>query len=219
LLVNGSLTASPVTVANTAQLGGGGMIAGPIIVQAGGTLSPGASIGKLTVNNSVTLQAGSITRMEISATPHTNDQLHVTGLFTCAGSLIITNVAGDLSPGATFALFQTLNSAGGFSSVTLPPLNFGLTWNTNNLSAGSISVVATNAPVLTDWHWQPGGDFVVSGLGSASQIYTLHAATNLTSPIEWTPVANTVSATDGTFLLTDPQAPNHPQRFYHVTAP
>ncbi len=219
LLVNGSTASSPVTVGSTATLGGTGTINGPVTMQSNATLAPGASIGKLTVNNSVTLQAGSVTRMEISATPFTNDQLQVTGLFTRAGSLIVTNVAGDLAPGAAFTLFQAPNSTGRFSSMTLPPLNFGLTWNTNTLGAGVISVVATNAPVLTDWHWQTGGGFVINGLGSASQNYTLHAATNLTAPIDWTPVTNTVSATDGAFLLLDPQAPNHPQRFYHVTAP
>jgi autotransporter-associated beta strand protein len=219
LLVNGSTASSPITVGSTATLGGMGTINGPVTVQFNATLAPGASLGKLTVNNSVTLQAGSITRMEISSAPQTNDQLQVTGLFARAGSLVIANVAGDLAPGDSFTLFQAPNSTGGFSSVTLPPLNFGLAWNTNGLSTGVISVIATNAPVLTDWNWQPDGDFVIGGLGAASQNYTLHAATNLISPIEWTPVDDTMSATDGKFLLTDPQATNHPQRFYRVIAP
>jgi autotransporter-associated beta strand protein len=180
LLVNGATAAaSAVTVSGGATLGGTGVINGAVTLQFNATLAPGASIGKLTVNNAMTLQAGSITRLEISAAPKTNDVLQVNGLFTRGGSLVVTNVAGDLAPGDAFSLFQTPNVSGSFTSVSLPPLNFGLAWDTSSLNAGVISVVATNPPALTNWSWHPDGSFALGGLGAASQPYTLQAATNL----------------------------------------
>jgi autotransporter-associated beta strand protein len=220
LLVNGATAAaSAITVGSSATLGGNGNINGPVTLQFNSTLAPGTSVGKLAVNNSVTLQAGSTTRMEISALPKTNDVLQVTGAFTRGGTLVVTNMAGDLAPGDSFTLFQTPNASGAFTTVSLPPLNFGLAWNTNNLNVGVISVVATNPPLLTNWAWQPDGSFALNGIGAASQGYTLHAATNLATPVVWLPVTNVISATDGTFLLHDAQAADHPQRFYRVVAP
>ena len=60
------------------------------MVQSGCMLAPGTSVGKLTVSNSVALQAGSTTRMEISKTPFTNDQLRATGALTYGGTLVVT---------------------------------------------------------------------------------------------------------------------------------
>jgi hypothetical protein len=47
----------------------------------------------------------------------------------------------------------------------------------------------------------------------------LQAATNLAAPVIWLPVTNTISQTDGTFLLHDALAAEYPQRFYRVVAP
>src|SRR5262249_48455207 len=65
LLVNGFLLASPVIIANTATLGGSGVINTALTVPSGATLAPGAALGTLTVNNNVTLQPGSTTRIEL----------------------------------------------------------------------------------------------------------------------------------------------------------
>jgi len=64
LLVNGTLSASAVTVGNGGTLGGAGTIAQSVVVQSGGTLSPGNSPGLLTLG-SLDLQAGSQTLMQI----------------------------------------------------------------------------------------------------------------------------------------------------------
>jgi autotransporter-associated beta strand protein len=82
LLVNGTLPAGPLTISSGTTLGGSGTIHPAITLPAGATLAPGSSIGKLTVSNSVTLQAGSTTRMELNKAAGTNDQLRVTGNLT-----------------------------------------------------------------------------------------------------------------------------------------
>jgi len=218
LIVNGTLPAGTFTISTGTTLGGRGVIYPAVTIPAGATLAPGASIGTLTVSNNLTLQVGSTTRMEISKTPFTNDFLRVTGTFNRSGTLAVTNVSGDLAPGDTFTLFEGGTLSGAFTSTTLPPLNPGLTWNTSGLSTGVVSVVATALPAFTNMI--PSSEsFTLGGTGAASQSYTLEAATNLTTPIFWLPVTNTIADTNGVFQLLDLEATNHPQRFYRIVAP
>ena len=218
LLVNGSLATTPVTVATTATLGGNGTIGGTVTVQSGGTIAPGAGgIGRLTVNNTITLQAGSTTRMEINKAANTNDVLRTTTTLNYGGTLIVTNLAGTLVPGDSFPLFLAATFNSSFSSISLPPLNVGLAWSA--LTNGTLAVIAANPPTILNFALQGDGVFEVNGSGSASQGYTLQAATNLVPPIEWVAATNTVAATNGLFQLRDLEATNYLQRFYRVSAP
>ena len=63
------------------------------------------------------------------------------------------------------------------------------------------------------------GGFALSGIGAASQTYVLSAASNLASPMVWTPVATNTADANGTFSFSDPQATNHQHRFYRVGTP
>lgn len=218
LIVNGTLPAGAFTMSGGTTLGGHGVIYPPVIVPLGATLAPGDRIGALTVSNNLTLQAGSTTRMEISKAPFTNDFIRVTGTFSRGGSLVVTNVSGDLAPGDTFTLYSAGTLAGGFAVTTLPALNPGLAWDTTGLSAGVISVVATALPAFTNMV-AAADVFTLGGTGAASQSYTLEATTNLAPPILWLPVTNTLADTNGVFELLDLDATNHPQRFYRVVAP
>lgn len=218
LIVNGTLPAGAFTISTGTTLGGCGVIFPAVTIPAGATLAPGASIGTLTVSNNLTLQAASTTRLEISKTPFTNDFLRVTGTFNRSGTLVVTNVSGDLAPGDTFTLYQAGALAGAFTSTTLPPLNPGLAWNTSGLSTGVVSVVAAALPAFTSL--SPSATaFTLGATGAASQSYTLEAATNLSAPIFWSPVTNVVAGTNGLFELLDLDATNHPQRFYRIVAP
>jgi autotransporter-associated beta strand protein len=220
LLVNGSLTASPVTVASGGTLGGLGTITRPVTVQSGGAIAPGASFGKLTVNNTITLQAGSTTLLEISKAPLTNDVLRTTSVLTYAGTLVVTNLSGELAPGDTFTLFQAASFVSSFLAYSLPPLDTGLSWNAAGLTNGVLSVIATNPPAIGSYLLAGDGSFQLNGSGSASQIYTLEATTNLAAaPIEWTPVTNTTADTAGLFQLFDAGATNYPERYYRISAP
>jgi hypothetical protein len=96
------------------------------------------------VNNSVSLQAGSTTLMEISKASLTNDQLRVTGTLTYGGSLVVTNLAGTLAAGDSFQLFNPGSTSGAFASTNLPPLDAELAWNFDSAS-GVLSVVPTVA--------------------------------------------------------------------------
>ena len=144
LLVHGSFGNSTVTVWS-GKLGGNGILAGPVNLRSGATLTPGASIGTLTVSNTVTLYAGSTTLMEIGKLPTTNDVLKTTGLLTFAGNLLVTNSSGNpLAAGDSFKLFDAATPTGSFNSITLPALAAGLGWNTAALyTSGTVAVVRT----------------------------------------------------------------------------
>ncbi len=75
LAVNGSIT-SDVTVGSNGNLGGTGTIFGA--VQNNGTITPGNSIGTLTINGSYTQAVGTFYQVELNAAGQ-SDLIHVTG--------------------------------------------------------------------------------------------------------------------------------------------
>lgn len=218
LLVNGSTASSPFTV-NNATLGGSGTINGPVFIQANATLSPGAPIGRLTINNNLTLQPGGITRIEIAKAPLTNDSLRVSGSFTFGGALIVTNLSGSLARGDTFTIFEATSVTGSYSSITLPPLGENLSWDTSRLAEGVISVVGPLRPAIAQFNLRIDGSFNLNATGEPGVAYTLQGASNLTSPILWTDLANATADSNGAFQLTDPQPPTSQHRYYRVAAP
>ena len=175
LFVTGSLGNTTVTVASAATLGGAGSLAGPVTLQ--GTLAAGAtgqnSTGHLTFGGALTLASTTTTRLELNRTAAvTHDALYVTGAFTAAGSLAITNLGPALVAGDTFALFNKAPTSGSFASVTLPTLTAGHTWQNNLAVNGTLTVLgppppaaaaaptptdaATNVAITTSVSWTPG---------------------------------------------------------------
>jgi autotransporter-associated beta strand protein len=143
LQVNGSLGTGSVTVAALATLGGHGVIGSNVVVQAGGALAPGSSgIGKLTVNANVSMQADSVTQMEIHKANLSHDVLMVAGTLNFGGTLSVTLLDGELTAGDRFRLFEGDSRVGNFSSITLPTLTGGLRWDTRELASGTLGVIA-----------------------------------------------------------------------------
>ncbi len=144
VVVNGSLAGRAI-VQNSGLLGGSGALGGDVIVQSGGTLSPGNSPGLLTVAGDLTLESGATLIMEFSGTgAGLYDQLDVQGIFTAGGTLNLMLISG-FTPvqGASFTLFNGSvpgYESGSFSLTT--NLSGGLYWNTSALaSTGVVSVV------------------------------------------------------------------------------
>ncbi|WP_248312082.1 autotransporter-associated beta strand repeat-containing protein [Bosea sp. BK604] len=120
LAVNGSLAHSTVTVQDGAILGGNGTLGGAII-QAGGTIAPGNSIGTLTINGDLVLAPGSIYDVEIAGNGSA-DRIIVSGSATVTGSEVTFTA---LDPQTSYQRGQryTLISAtggvnGAFAQVT-----------------------------------------------------------------------------------------------------
>ena len=117
LSVDGSIV-SPVSVSG--MLGGSGTV-GTTQINSGGTLSPGNSIGTITVNGNLAFGAGSTYAVEVS--PSVADRTNVSGTAALAGTL-----QSSFAPGTYYARTYTLLSATGgrtgtfgtFSTAGLP---------------------------------------------------------------------------------------------------
>src|SRR5205823_14738949 len=115
-------------------------IASPLTVKAGGTLSPGASVGTFTVSNNVTLSGTTLMELNRANSPTTNDLLVVTGTLTGGGALVVTNIGPNIANGSTFKLFS--KPVTGFTSVSLPTGGGSYSWNNTLATDGSITLVS-----------------------------------------------------------------------------
>jgi autotransporter-associated beta strand protein len=217
LLVNGRITGGTVTVAG-GILGGNGIIAAPVVIRPGATLSPGTPLGRLTISNSLTLSAGSTTAVEINAATLASDLVRGLSSVAYQGALVVSNMAGILSPGQSFTLFNTAAASGNFNGTTPVTPGPNLAWQFNPV-AGTLSVIALPPPAITQFALEDNGSFTLLGTGPTNQSYRILAATNLVLPLaNWTPIA-TGTFVAGTLNFTDGQASNHVQRFYRVVTP
>jgi autotransporter-associated beta strand protein len=147
LVLNGVIGASPVSVAG-GTLGGNGLILGPVTLQSGGVLAPGASVGTLTISNSLSLSGNTV--MELNAAAGTNDLVRGLTAVTYGGTLTLSNLEGTVAASNAFKLFSADSYQGAFA--TLSPANPGLhlAWNTNTLAVdGTLRVVSTLPPSVS----------------------------------------------------------------------
>jgi hypothetical protein len=108
----------------------------------GGTFAPGNSIDGIGIVGNLTLGADSFSNFEISALDNISDLATVSAMLNFGGTLNVSNIAGVLTLGNTFNLFDFASKSGTFSTVNLPTLNSGLDWNQENLyTTGEISVI------------------------------------------------------------------------------
>ena len=92
----------------------------------------------MTINNNLTLLAGSTNLMQVSHNSSISDSVVSSGRITYGGTLTVVTNAGDgpFINGDTFTLFNStsVNYSGSFAAVNLPPLSPGLAWNLGNLA-------------------------------------------------------------------------------------
>jgi uncharacterized protein with beta-barrel porin domain len=112
LTVNGSITSS-VLVNFGGTLGGNGTV-GPTTILAGGTLSPGNSVGTLTVNGNLVFAAASLYMVEIQG--NTADRTNASGTATLAGTVGVVNLGGTLARSYTI-LSAAAGRSGTFDSI------------------------------------------------------------------------------------------------------
>jgi autotransporter-associated beta strand protein len=148
LLVNGAIGTNTLTVAG-AVLGGNGLIKGAVTVQSGGTLSPGVSVGTLTISNSLVLSG--TTFIELNKGLGTNDQVRGLSSVRYGGVLALTNLSGTLAATNAFKLFTAASYSGAFASLSPATPAPGLAWNTNTLATdGTLRLVQTVNPTPTN---------------------------------------------------------------------
>ncbi|KNY24569.1 autotransporter domain-containing protein [Methylobacterium sp. ARG-1] len=111
LAVNGSLANSTVTVWQGAELGGTGTLGG-LSALSGGTVSPGNSIGTLSVTGSVAFAPGSTYRVEANAAGQA-DRITAGGQAALSGGTVqVLAASGAYNPRTTYTI---LSAAGGVS--------------------------------------------------------------------------------------------------------
>ncbi len=227
--MSGSITnrhsfADGFNVPANATLTGNGTITGTLVISSGGTLSPGASIGKIIMNDAPYL-LGTVA-MEISKTGSTltNDQIQVTGPFVAGGALTVSKIgATALASGDSFKLFNAGSYFGSFSSITLPSLAPGLSW-TNTLSLdGTIAVTGTAIvlPPAISSVTKNGTNlsFNVTG-GAAGGSWNLLTSTNVALPLtSWITNNSGVFDGAGNVNFTNGINPTEPQRFFRLKTP
>lgn len=211
-----------VTLASGQTLSGNGSIIGSVTLAGGATLAPGNSLGTLTFYNSLTLSAGSTTKLELTKAPLTNDVLTVQGLLNYGGALVVTNIGGQaLAAGDSFPLLNMTSHAGSFSSLTLPALTANLAWDTNSfLASGTLTVVSTAPPAFGSIAPLGDGNFRLTFTGPTGRGYELRSTTNLSlTPVTlWELLASDTFGNDPV-IFDDLSATNYPQRFYQIRVP
>jgi len=126
-------------------LGGVGIIDAPVTIADGGTLSPGESVGNLTIYNDLNL-AGNLF---IEVNKPTNDFVSVYGTLSNTGTgnkVTVKNVGGALSVGDRFQIFDHAMANGGAMAVVSD--DGSVVWANDLGVDGSISVAASVPPPL-----------------------------------------------------------------------
>ena len=142
---NGTNTLASPTTINTGVLVGNGVITGPVVVQVGGTLAPSASIGSLTISNTLTLSGTTV--MEIDKVALTNDSLRGLTSVSYGGTLVLSNLAGNYAVGDSFKLFYASSYAGSFTNLVPALPGPGRAWNTNTLTTdGTLRIITNSTP-------------------------------------------------------------------------
>ena len=125
LVINGTNAYDPLTfnAGNVSvyggTLGGTGLVSGPVVVKVGGTISPGASAGTLTLATNLNLESGSTNLFEVANSPETSDLLVVKGnLIIQTNSTISISALGSPLPVGTYTLIQYTGTKTGSFNTT-----------------------------------------------------------------------------------------------------
>jgi T5SS/PEP-CTERM-associated repeat protein len=128
------------TITSLGTLQGNSMVVGN--VKNGGVVSPGTSPGVLTINGNYAQDPTGILQIEL-ASPTSFDRLPISGTATLDGTLKLS-LLGGYTPavGDSFDILDWQTESGTFSTLQLPALTAGNTWDTSKLyTTGTIAVV------------------------------------------------------------------------------
>jgi hypothetical protein len=125
----GTLIANSLSIPNGETFSGEGTLQSNLINS--GMVSPGSSPGILTIDGVFTQESNGSLAIEIGGdTPDSeHDQLLITGAASLDGTLDVTLI-NDFSPelGDSFSILTYTSHSGTFSTVNLPALDAGLSW-------------------------------------------------------------------------------------------
>ena len=230
----GSDTGSGSIFVTNATLAGSGSFGGPVTIQAGGVLAPGAGVSTagtvLTINSSLIFASGSASIMKVSHNNHNNDQVLSSSVSYGGVLTVITNV-GDapLALNDTFKLFNASSYPGtGFGNPNFPLLAPGLAWSNSLAFNGTIQVVLappiasfTGAPTnlfvtqtvtftdastgnITNWIWNFGDGNVMTNNSNASVAHAYATAGSYSVTLTVSGAGGSNSSTRTGYILLKP---------------
>ncbi len=151
LIINGTHpSTSAVTVAAAGTLAGLGTINSAVTVN--GTLAPGNNgIGTLSFSGTLSLGAASTAAMQVnkSGATLTADKVQGATTLTYGGTLTVTATGDALAAGDSFTLFSAATRTGSFTTVNLPALTGGLTWNSSALTTTGVVTVIKGSQTIS----------------------------------------------------------------------
>ncbi len=147
-------TDGTLALANGQTLSGHGTVLGSLTANVGSTVSPGPSVGSLTVANAVILQGTTV--MKIDKMASANDLLGGATTINYGGTLVVSNLNTALASGESFKLFAAGTYSGAFSSIVPAIPGRGLAWDTSDLTNSGTLKIALGS--LT-WSGATNGDW------------------------------------------------------------
>lgn len=219
LRLNGANTYTGANTVSEGTLAGTGSVVGPVTVASGAAIGAGAAdaIGTFTINNTLTLQAGSSALMKLAA--DSSDQVAgLTGV-SYNGSLVVSNTsATPLLVGKTYKLFDSASAGtGNFTSVTVLPVGEA----TFDPSTGVLTITSSGVGPLINLPVIANGQIILTGTGGTpGSGYTVLSSTNLAAPLtSW--VTNTTGTMDGSGSFSNgvPVSASEPERFFTIRVP
>jgi fibronectin-binding autotransporter adhesin len=227
LNLNGINTYTNTTTVTAGSLGGIGYLSGPVVVQAGGTLTAGtySGIGTLNLLNNLTLGGNVFAKLNKSSSP-SNDLVQVSGMLinTGTGTVMLTNQGPALVVGDSFKLFSQPVING--NTLTVVSSGGGVVWTNKLAMDGTVQVLSVGGGVPPQFAAGavmrlPDGNISLTATGGIGTTYKLWATTNLAlTPISstWT-LLNSGTVTVTPFTVSDLTATNYPHRFYLFSTP
>ena len=154
-----------------------------------------------TINGTVVFDCANTNKSQIVLDAGTNWFWYSTN-----GTLDVINSGPPLTAGYTYQLFNNVgntNYGGGFASITLPSLTGGLSWVTNLLMNGSISVAGAAArPIITSSHYNPATlQFTLTWTSVPGAMYTVQETPGL-SPVGWSSLQTNIPSGGSTTTTT-----------------
>lgn len=128
-------------------LEGNGTCLGNVTIDAGATVQPDLDVTPLTFSNNLTLAGTMLFNLNRTNFPN-NGKIVVAQTLTNDGTLTVVNAGPTLVAGDSFDLLDAASQQGAFAQVLLPPVAYGLRWNTNQLASAGVILVETNTALV-----------------------------------------------------------------------
>jgi len=211
-------------VSSNATLKGVGTILANVTISDGATISPspswGSSVGSMIIGGDLLLSPGSTNLMGLNGEGNFAKYDYFVGIsnMTYGGTLLLTNITGQLAAGNSFRLYSASNYSGAFSSIIPPSPGPGLKWNTNELNVdGVLRVVALQPLPPTIAGQLSGTNFQIRASGGIpyDPCYLL-TTTNIVSPAGWEYYATNTFDSSGNAVFNPTFLLDEKERFFRL---